>query len=223
MIKMESFIKIRIYRKIMAKTQKPLETLVVEDNSEFINVARSVYDNDPSLITHYSSTYEEAFNQIKQKKFDGIITDLFFPSNTISTKKIYSEIGRGLGLNPEQDYDQYKEPQSFAKLKEEPSGLLVVEFCIEKEIPFVILSQGNRHHGELGAVRYFMGDISDKIDEFEKDGKEYKSTKLLEFLKQKQKPFYYRFLNSNGVDKGNPETWKKAIEYLQTEGKVIFQ
>jgi len=86
---------------------KPVEILVVEDKPAYIEVAKSVYDNDINLNTSYASTYEEALSQIGQRGFEGVVTDLFFSSNTVSAKQIYMEIGRKLGVNPKKVHDTY--------------------------------------------------------------------------------------------------------------------
>lgn len=154
--------------------------VVVEDSPEWIKVAKSVFDNEPINVV-YASTYEDAMSKIEELKEKGIkfkvVTDLFFPSeinfverllpmvkeNIEKEKaKIREMIEKAQGLPIARFYRgllrEFDEiPGEFEHLNENPSGLGIIDYCLNNKVPVLVLSQGNRHKGNLAIVRSAVG------------------------------------------------------------------
>ncbi|MES2203531.1 MAG: hypothetical protein V4474_04390 [Patescibacteria group bacterium] len=119
----------------MTKIQK---LLIVEDSEEFAERARKALWNT-SLFPLFASSYEEALDALEHgAEFQGrrievhaVISDLFFPSATDWCKELFH--GR--------------------ILKENPSGLAIAKWCHEHRMPYILVSQGDRHKGELAILR----------------------------------------------------------------------
>mgnify|MGYP001563605405 CR=1 FL=1 len=167
------------------KNEKPLEILVVEDNTQFTAAAKSVYDKqDSGVHTSYALTYEEAMAYLQSSRVDGVITDLFFPSETNWADKFLPEIRKeslkkmvekgelpnilswsyerlsnydknlvvGFDLNAQRDITV----KDYRDVSENPSGLGIGLHCLQEKIPFIMISQGSRHGGNLGLIRYAL-------------------------------------------------------------------
>lgn len=197
----------------------PKRILVIEDNPEFCAVAKSVYDSSRGIQPIYASTFEEAMPYIKgEDRVDGVISDLFFPSqinwrqrfvsrSIIESVRVHRRFGSVSDISPlaDKEFEQYerylkdkkieqyerylndkkfkqyavgdRNPELFLKvrqlkkflndlklaqenaeefiiLKENPSGLAIAFHCLERNLPYTIISQGNRHRGDLGTVRH---------------------------------------------------------------------
>lgn len=87
-------------------------------------------------------------------------------------------------------------------MKEYPLGLLIAEYCIKQRIPFIMVSEGHRHQGNLAIVRHAVQ--SDKLGQAA-----YQADFLPEVL-------LYR---GGDVNKSDPQVWKDAL-LLEFEGVV---
>ncbi|MCK4552589.1 response regulator [Candidatus Pacearchaeota archaeon] len=201
------------------KNKKPLEILVVEDNPKFLEVSKSVANQESGLNINYAVNYEEAIKLLDSKQIEGIVTDLFFPAVTVSAKKIYEKEGEKVGVIRGRDRTHKSNP--FNELSEEPSGLLIGEYALKKDIPFIIVSQGSRHFGDLGEVRYFIQAITNKMYDLKKDGKlrlNDMSSELLKYLSKENKEIYDLFLyRGQHANKEKSEDWKDAFDYIKKE------
>lgn len=228
------------------QTKKPLEILVIEDTPEFMEVAKSVYDNDENIRPNYAFTYEEAMGVLRSKKVDMVVTDLFLPSQIDWKGKYASEIEENINsfvdeqrtkLSAEYSEEEIKEAEKQVKeklkpknpfaldyvpvklspaynkiefiedtlkrleeyrgLKENPAGLGIASYCLEHSTPFVTVSQGERHEGNLAIVRKAVQEI-----------KEFKGVSN-DFL-------MYALLYGGGeVDKKKPQVWEDAVKYVK--------
>lgn len=166
--------------------------LIVEDTEEFRTAAENALKHCTDLLVGFTSSYEEAMAALKDGLFpakwkvDGVITDLFFPSETDWRQKMTSELPlskKGMGLT-----------ESFFKgyPSENPSGLAVAQWCFDNNKPFVMLSQGDRHEGDLGKVR---GAIIDR-----------------DFVGNKWDPLPNILVRQGSyVDKREPAVWLEAL------------
>ncbi|MDO8740526.1 MAG: hypothetical protein Q7J54_03040 [Candidatus Woesearchaeota archaeon] len=227
------------------ETKKPLEILVIEDTPEFMEVAKSVYDNDTNIIPRYASTYEEAIKILKETEVQCVISDLFFPSqidwkgkyageieenrnsfvkeqrellltkySEEEIKQAEEQVKQGLKpknpfnfgsprvqLSPAYDFIELIEQQiqrtsEYQGLQENPAGLGIASYCLKNQVPFGIISQGERHRGNLAIVRQAVQEV-----------KEFRNVNN-DFLP------YVLFCSSdsNGeMDKRNPQIWRDAI------------
>jgi hypothetical protein len=144
---------------------KTLRLLVVDNTPRYLQTAGHVYTNisaytDPDLLfgneprrsrpglipgikASYARDLPEALKLLNEGDFDGVVTDLFFPS----------EEGTDLRQYYAERADDEDARQEILELEEEPSGLRLAERLHDRGIPFKILSQGDRHRGDFGRIR----------------------------------------------------------------------
>jgi CheY-like chemotaxis protein len=125
-----------------------MKLLIIDDKNEYLKAAIDTLRTDNEIVT--ATTYEEALKKLEG--VEGVITDLFFPSSIDWMKFVKS-------LTPLPQCDKrYLEFLSKTQecIKENPSGIGIALLCKNKGIPFVILSEGDRHSGSLGAVRHAL-------------------------------------------------------------------
>jgi CheY-like chemotaxis protein len=155
----------------MKMENKKLEILVIEDNPEHLKDAKSEIqkriDKGENINANYATTMLEAEELMEQKKFDGIISDIFFPYDSES----YSDIDRiptgwdkgaclmcyellkNLGVNyPDGHHTEFevKIVEAADKWMERhemhPTGVLMIPKAEENEIP-IVLCTDTYHHG----------------------------------------------------------------------------
>lgn len=92
---------------------------------------------------------------------------------------------------------------------EVPKGLLVYMKAVRKGIKARVLTDGERHGGRLGALRYYLRGEGD-FEEAEKLGI---TPQLIQQLTGWSDPFYHGLLiGGNGTNKDEVTNWKKAIQ-----------
>lgn len=131
--------------------------LVIEDTEEFKKLARETFNKLFSpLMFAYVSTYEEAVNVLTKGAFKtklpvfGVISDLFFPSDIDFRKEILETL-------PFSSKDPIGEHTKTLNMPpENPAGLGVARWCHEHKMPFILVSDGDRHRGQLGILRDYM-------------------------------------------------------------------
>lgn len=90
-----------------------------------------------------------------------------------------------------------------------PMGLVVYVKAKKNGITTGILTDGERHGGTLGALRYYLRGEED-FEEAEKLGI---TPQLIQQLTGWSDPFYHGMLiGGNGTDKDEVANWKKAIQ-----------
>lgn len=165
-----------------------MKILIIDDNEEYLKVAIKTLGNENGIVT--ATTYEEALGKIEG--VEGVITDLFFPSLIDWTKFI-----KNLSSLSQYDkkYIEFLSKTHELTIKENPSGIGIALLCKDKGIPFVILSEGDRHSGSLGAVRYSLiatGLITGSWD-----------------------PLFYLLANhGEGINKSDAKSWIYAMRDL---------
>jgi len=108
-----------------------------------------------------------------------------------------------------------------------PKGLLVVERCLDRNIPVGILTDGERHCGALAGIRYGVGET--KVDcslvrgDEEAAKRAFEEYKKLHFIAGREgfeeklyesvrmyggDPIMRTLIGGNGWDKRDPETWE---------------
>lgn len=116
-----------------------LETIVIEDNPLFLETAKKAFSKVENRSFHYFSSYEDVMKYISSgTKTDQVVSDLFFPSE--QNHRIGGEYG----------------VEENIPSKDNPSGLGIVKYCIEQNIPIILVSQGDRHIGDFGNVREWL-------------------------------------------------------------------
>ncbi len=158
--------------------------LVVEDRPEYLRWAKLVFDALPKhkpeeqlsfyktkveleSVT-YASTYEEALASLETGNITHVITDMFFPSET-DWRQHFTNV-----MHDSSRYalcDHREEAEKFSELPENPSGIAVTLECWKRGIPSIVISQGNRHVGVSGTLRFalenmdffYEGNIQERI------------------------------------------------------------
>ena len=188
-----------------------LETLVIEDTPEFREVAERVYSKKLDLNCTYVSNYHEAIDYLDNHRVDQVISDLFFPSQIDFTKKLFEESesatrefkelegiweienARKMTFNA---IDSRRPYELFTSLSQNPSGIAIALYCMERKIPYSIISQGDRHKGDLGIVRYALAGMPQIV------------------LKTKSSTGNYE-IDLDGSDKTKERAWEYALERLK--------
>lgn len=130
--------------------------VVIEDNPEFLGLAQRIANSQSSLKSTFFQSYEPTITYLQNNSVDGVITDLFFPAETNFRERMINEdneIRTKLRLERPKLKLISVDLTPFRNLKENPSGLGIAKYCIDNEIPYLIVSQGDRHSGDLGVVR----------------------------------------------------------------------
>jgi hypothetical protein len=142
--------------------ENKLEILVVEDGEENLAAAKVHFGNNAD----YASDYEQAMQKLKEKQYKGVITDLCFPEKTgaETTGLIYPFLDKVLAYFKGKDFEDMSENfiqqqlEKMEKMKTEttelPYGALIVEYCLEKDIPVVIAS--GEHGGRTYAIKLYF-------------------------------------------------------------------
>jgi hypothetical protein len=211
--------------------------LVIEDNSHYQDVAKKAFSAIQGIAISYASTYEDAL-PILHHKPDAVITDLFFPAK-ISVRENYIKIGKTLGLIPfDWDNPRYDRINMDATAKNfaetfvnwpghnslipgsesfiEPSGILVLEYCFDNNITPIVVSQGDRHKGDFGRVRYFLDYLIVSLHLKLPSADQINACNPLsmKFLLREMSIFSYCLYQGEGVDKSQQETWIDALKEL---------
>jgi hypothetical protein len=135
-----------------------LEIVVIEDTPRFLEIAKQVANRKTSLSSKFFQSYEPAIKYLKENKIDGVVTDLFFPSELDIQKEILSneretreKLRLEKGISGEWALLKYDVP-TFGQLTENPSGLAIAEYCTNSHIPYLMLSHGDSHARNLQLV-----------------------------------------------------------------------
>ena len=125
---------------------EPLEILVIEDKEHHLRDARELFNermaSGANIKVEYVTNYGEAKEKLKTKLYNGILSDIFFPSGSEadeidSLQSILKEAERYTG---EIDFEE-----TFRD--ELPYGIMIAKYALEKNIPCVLITD-TYHHGE---------------------------------------------------------------------------
>jgi len=162
----------------MAEEKKRLEILLVEDQPGHIKDAQqfmdgAIRDGAPIQVT-YAGTLEDAMKEMKSKRYDGVISDIFFPESEghfgseeslQKCKELIDFEGLVKYKKLREVVTKYKTPLSellkqkdhlakeyctivqwLSKETEAPLGVLVADYAFKQGIP-VVLATSTYHHG----------------------------------------------------------------------------
>ena len=140
---------------------KKLEILLVEDNPDHIKAAKEYFLGKnlkkAGIEISYVKTYEEAQQVMQGKEISGIISDVFFPwddklggwNRTAANKctEILEPIVERFQSTPDYYWKARKALDYWKNCVEmHPTGVLMVEAAIKKELP-IVLCTDTYHHG----------------------------------------------------------------------------
>ena len=145
------------------KLTKPLEVLVVEDMEHHINDAKRTFMplvEKGLVFFDYATTLLQAQLKIDNKKYDGIISDIFFPTGQPEPldKSIRENLyERALIMGRGYREEDFKKVYSSWRNGETapPSGVILSSYCNNKfnSIPFVACTDGFHHGANLHFIR----------------------------------------------------------------------
>ncbi|GEM_PF-4835787 len=145
---------------------KQLEILVIEDNEQYMKDAQAFFSERAEVRVTYVTTYKDAVEKMSNNPFDGIITDLFFPTGyegidtslnyRIATNPIYYLFRSITGGNYQYVIDRTRK---IEKLRDDvtagetlaPLGLSVSNFASTvaskwgKKLPVVVCTSESNH------------------------------------------------------------------------------
>ena len=162
------------FRRLKKMENKKLEILVVEDTIENMKVAQNYFNQKKDIAVDYATDYNQAIKKIKNKKYNGLITDLFMPEKKGAERdffllkdlfgKIYNkiyqdfeeEIAKGEGASDYKlNYCYELKDYIFSKKGNAPFGLLIAEKAEEMGIPYVIATSLFHHNHLAEPVNYY--------------------------------------------------------------------
>ncbi|MBS3094315.1 hypothetical protein J4474_01485 [Candidatus Pacearchaeota archaeon] len=194
------------------QNERKLELLVVDDNPQYLQVAKLVLERQSDLEVLYATNYQEASSILnKSRSIDGILTDLFFPDGEkdreLYTKSILMGAAEELGVNSNKQSRCANKPiPTLSELDEDPNGLRILDIAINKKIPYILLSQGDRHEGNLSTIRYLIEE--DIPQQMYSTRKSYSGEELKHVIGNLG-------ITIEGVDKSKPETWERALDGIK--------
>ena len=168
----------------MKNENKRLEILVVEDNPKHIEDAKAYFDqlsqSGVDVHVEYASNYKAAQQMMKDRRFDGVISDVFFPFEKVGEGKFMdpdpeddaSRIWLAwkhsgvwpLDCDPKSPYVDYqinvvKSMNSWCEGRSlMPRGVLMVEDAKKANIPIVLCSDAGHHSYALAPVHRYSRD-----------------------------------------------------------------
>ncbi|MBS3146629.1 hypothetical protein J4471_02940 [Candidatus Woesearchaeota archaeon] len=205
----------------MKNGNKKLEILIVDDDEKHLADAQAEINkriiSGAAINVTYAKNYSESSTQMSERRFDGIISDIFFPSGVeddeFLREQLYILLQEHIESQAEfhgyfacfADTEEKREEQVvlLRKLRDStiewvcgrslaPYGLLVAQIAHETKIPVVLCTSGHHHGSKIApvaeAVKKYRVYVIDRIINDEKD--------YLNFEKESEK------------------NWTKAIEEL---------
>ena len=164
-----------------------MKLLVIDDTPAYLEVAAAALGE---YEISFVSSYEAAAQAIESEKFHGVISDLFFPSNTDWAEFVRTN----LTTLSEYKTDERSSLREKLSITENPAGLGIALLCKSRGIPFIIITDGSRHKGNFGELRNALiatGFITGGWD-----------------------PLPKLVLYGNGQDKTRPEPWRTSLDHF---------
>ncbi len=121
---------------------KKFKILLVEDNVEYLNVAKNIFKNIKNIVVHYVMDRKTAIEKLKQNEYGGVITDWSIPSAK----------GESI-LKPKRREDRREDKDYRSKFYYDISqGYIVALFSLlEKGLPVIMHS----YHHDYSTFRSF--------------------------------------------------------------------
>ena len=159
----------------MTNEDKKLDIFIVEDTPDNMKVAQKYFNKRKDIQPEYALCYNQAMTYLGNKKYGGVITDVFMPENTgINTvrvgklsKEFYEHMGHKINQYINRASSKFVENNlggekrinriliGYSKLGDEisrgenaPLGILIAEKAEKLKIPY-ILATSLWHHNQL--------------------------------------------------------------------------
>ena len=203
--------------------ERTLEILLIEDTPNHLADARataeSLVASGKRMHVTYVSTLQDAKDILAEREYDGIITDLFFPTGVESDMGLRFEIiGKPLVRSTiEDDYNQQMARGQLPRYElaadewmirgaTPPSGVLIADYAVEHRIPAVVCTAANHHGYAVEPLRVHIA--SHKVRVPGKGNKEY-----LVPMVDNELPDYSK--ESYASTELGPKNWAGAFEALE--------
>ncbi|PIN75284.1 hypothetical protein COV18_03780 [Candidatus Woesearchaeota archaeon CG10_big_fil_rev_8_21_14_0_10_37_12] len=244
-------------------TKENYKILIVEDNAEYRTVAETAVrrvnrtakmDGLPEFSVTYAPDFSSAIITLEKQKYDGVISDLFFPfgdsegsarEHTSWIKTICEQIKPGIDeMRASLDgcSDNFRESlekmcdaadRGYALLSgnmyegEFPHGFGVANYCKDRNVPVVIVSQGERHAGKLGYIRYALDSLPEDSSLCNIESLLYKGVAPNTFGRRSKGLLDARTLwdpteQENETDKLKVQTWLDALAHTTSPLREIL-
>ncbi len=144
-----------------------MKVLVVEDNASYAKVAKETLENAGHIVI-MAHCLEKALATIGETEV--VLTDLHFPEKPRQAWRegnISKAVITALFLDEEELYtaayrrlmiDELNEVELAAENIEVPLGLRIAGEAYRRKIPCSIITDGDRHAGRLGILRYYLAE-----------------------------------------------------------------
>jgi len=120
-----------------------LEILVVEDREENISAAKNYFSKMENVLVDYAKDYTEAITNLESKKYNGVISDIFFPQTTGSEER---QLGKKL------IYTLAKEYLASNEAKEASESLANYEKFVGIDKFPEFISSGDKYGIDFGSL-----------------------------------------------------------------------
>lgn len=157
---------------------KLLNLLVVEDTSEHMKNAKAFFNSKKEeVIADYASNLKEAYNYLDRVHYDGILSDMFFPSGFVNKRDNFLRkrlanrlmqipLARGNELERIREADfllMHAKVRSWeAGLELAPMGIYVCDKVKIKKIPIIIVTDLDHHDIAFEPITSYHGYEFDK-------------------------------------------------------------
>lgn len=172
--------------------RKKIKILIVEDNPENLKVAQDYFNQKKDIAVDYATDFNQAMTKLKNKRYDGLITDLFMPDKKGTERdlfllknlyfkiynKIYQDFEQEIAKGEKADGSELREldyklnccyelrDEIFLNKGNAPLGILIAEKAEEMNIPYVIATS-LFHHNHLAEPLFYYAYRSLKNCEIE--------------------------------------------------------
>lgn len=158
------------------KTKQKLEILVVEDNVRHINDAKNYFNGREDVVVDYANTLLDAEKMMSSKKYDSVISDVFFPAAKTNSREGVVDSYRFIvklidlindnGINRKyivgdtsgSRRDSYEAAvgdwASWNSLP--PSGLYIVDKAINEKIKIAVATDSKHHGAKCQPITAFL-------------------------------------------------------------------
>jgi hypothetical protein len=146
-----------------------LELLIVEDNKQHLEDAKRYFEHPcrkAVISIHYASTLNHAEQLMSERKYDGIITDVFFPMNIAGEEERKLEILEL--IDPEHEFRHSSSAHEINRWmsgeRNPPSGVIVAKQALESGVPVVLCTDIYHHDAAMSPVTSWVRKAKQRIE-----------------------------------------------------------
>jgi ASC-1-like (ASCH) protein len=215
--------------------EQPIKNLlVIEDTSENLEGAQQFFKGDETKVSvDYARDYKTVEKLLKEKNYDGILTDLFFPNDIDNLED--TELAEKLVKEMKEAYYRAKgedkrvwirgSEKSLARIltpadlvkwgkadlkKEQPLGVLVARLAKENKIPYTIFTKAGHGLWESVSAHLVLEDLIKSVGDTGDEEKDKLNPYVATYNPTKRKEeWQYSFKRLIGIVKAEQSESKK--------------